>query len=377
MNLFALNGGTLNGSAARVLIYAAAAFACSADVSAAGVRQQDALAPLSSGAQFEASATCTRNGAAEFTSEGWLYPTASHTHVADSYIVGFADVQAFVLRQQTGQAYFEGAASVVAIPASVLGGASATASAGVSAEATKIQPGISDVSTTAVVVISVEPTVTRMVTANMPCSAGVRVEPAINGVAYSYADFTASGELTAAGVSYPVDAAILYAVADVEVVATHIHAGVGESIDVTAEFSSDGVLQQSALAHVNGYAGASADGFLIKLAFADVLAQATSTPVASLTHLSAISVFDGQAFVSATGEAVRMASVDSVGCTSDVSAWAIRVHAAATDVQASADFIASAITNADSYDPPGRTFIRQASATFIRPYAFIEFKRVA
>lgn len=482
MNLFALNGGSLNG-VPRLVVAAVATFACTAALSASATRAQDALAPLSSGAQFVATATHTRNASTTFDATASVYVSASHNKAASVLISGTAGLQAFVLRQQTAEAQFSASANLVVIPASTLGSSNLAGTAALVANATKIQPGVSSLESAASVTITTTPVVTRMVQANaLSGAASIRVEPQFNGVTWSYSDVVATASFAAAdsGLAIRNAQAYIECVSSLSIVATHIKPGgsalsadgtfinadafIQKPVDVafvaSANVTAEGGIARMGEASATGAASIALSPVVIHGSSASVVATganvvATAIATRNATALSAQSgcelvaagarvlvpsasavceaTLDASAVVSVTASIQTLAGAATldadalvtrmvvanavtgtaqitascvhwqsaiaacagssamtatanrlancfadVSATSNLGAVAVRVLAPVASIECSATILADTTTNADSYDPPERTFVRVASqVVFLRPENFTEFKRAA
>lgn len=227
MNLFAINGGLLNGGQASSVIAAAATILCSASFSATTTRFQDALASVPSQVQITANPTVIRRAQANIIGDSNLAPWATHEQKTYADIVGTANVQVFVLREQTADAFFTGAVDIQAIPASLLGSADVINSSTFTASATRIQPGKA-IFTPAEASLEHYPDalVTRYVIGQLsPSKAEFRVEPSINGVNFSYADITGYASTFAIGVVTKNPSALFAGQPNFTSVATQIQPG--------------------------------------------------------------------------------------------------------------------------------------------------------
>ncbi len=195
MNLGAINRFGLNGSSSFALVLATASIVCSASVSAAATRGQDANAPVFSAAYVTATATYVHEGLVNISGSANVYQTPTVQHAAVSQpITGTAEITAYVLRIVEGQVNITCTAEIVAVVASTQGQSTLSSGAEVTADATLIQPGYSSPSGVASVTIVSEPVVTRYVKAAILGTANLYVEVGINHVyeAHAYPTGTAS-----------------------------------------------------------------------------------------------------------------------------------------------------------------------------------------
>lgn len=373
-----LNGASINGGRISTIL-AAAAIACSATISAVGTRQQDALAPSSSSAQFTAVPTLTHSAAAAgLDGSAEVYLVTEHKQAAQAATGGTCSIQAFVLRAVAGSAEIAGSANIVAIPASVLGTGALGASASLTADATKIQPGRAFAPCGAEVAFESDPVATRYaIAAPIAGSAAVRVEPWLNGVAYSYADIVAGGQLTAqsAGLVFRPAVAAIDGVATTSANATHIKPGSGSA-------DSAGVLIVGS-PHIEATMQATVDGSATVVAAPDRRVIGVSAPTgtahisaqAKQRHGSAAAAAPGSCQFTAAGLVRRFVVAQPASGTATVGASAVRILlpqgllGAAADVSATA--VRSAIGAAD-FTPADAELIAAADVTYRMGFAAID-----
>lgn len=310
MNLFTLNGSAFNGYRLIAVVAASASFVCAASFNAVGAKMQDALAPTPGTGGFVASATHIQSALATLPSSSLFHANAQHINSAHADIASSAGLQAFVVRRQNGIAYATGTATMVAIPASVLAYSLVSGDALVVVGATKIQPGRSVASTAALVDITVTPTVTRYVQANLIAGGAVlRIEPAINGEAWSYADV-----LAVAGVSVVADglvirpgAAELLNSATVLVKSTHIKPGIAAPMGVSLVVTTEPHIIIGGLAFIVCGGAAQATALLTRMANASAIGQGGLQVIASVNHGSSRATVQGLSTVTFSGKAIRFA----------------------------------------------------------------------
>ena len=327
MNFHVLNGATLNGSRVGAIL-AAAAILCSASVSVVGAKQQDALAPTSSSCQISASAIRVSGAQAALLTEGLLAASPRQTRAAIADAGGSASVRAFVLREASGFSVVNCTASVVAIPASTLGSSSISGGASLASEATKIQHGRAFAQAGCAVDAS-GIVVTRYVLSDGgPCAATLRIEPAINGVSYSYTDIKASGgiNILAVGLVSRNVRASIYGSMDAVASATHIKPGSGTVETVGALFVAS--------PHIEAVSRASAEAACVVTASGDrvlkPMASASCSSIVSATarqrHGSSAAAAACSASLSAAGQVRRVGRLTGSG-SAEMSAAAVRIIA--------------------------------------------------
>lgn len=380
MNLNSINGSALNG--ARVLfVSAAASVVCTAAIGAGATRTQDALAPVPGVTTVVAFATHTQQTyATTMACAAQVQAIPKHIQQGAANASGGSTIQAFVLRQQNGGAFFTGTAGMLVIPASVLAYSNTTAFATVSATATKIHPGVSQAATAALVQITVAPTVNRFVAAGALGSCTWRVEPSINGVAWSYSNVSASASVAVAdvGIVFRKASAVLDVSAVSTATPTHIHPGNslpdGAATVVTAEpFILVGTFTWfSASAHVTS------DATVTRGTNVNFDCACSISPQAVQRHASTKSTATGAAVLTPNATVVRVAAANVIQTTAEIVAQAHVSFFADASVHGSASLNADTISNADSIDPHGRTFYSPLRSTeFVRLFIETEFKRAA
>lgn len=196
MNLFTLNGATINGRAGVLVLAAAAAIAASCSVSANASKGLLATAGVSSGAQVTAGVSYIPNGRAGLAGQASLLATPTHIQAADAQLQGTSQIVAFLLREIQASVDVLGTAEIQAIPASVLGTAAIDGVSTVVPEATKVQPGRAGLDSIAGVSITPAPVVTRYVAANVTAGAQGRVETTVNDVQEAFAPVAGTAQIT-------------------------------------------------------------------------------------------------------------------------------------------------------------------------------------
>lgn len=371
MNFHALNGAPLNGSRVGAIL-AAATILCSATVTAVGVRQRDALAPSSSSAQFTATALVTRAGGADFGGSAGFDSSTIHTQAAAADLGGTASIQAFVLRESLGFAEFICTANITAIPASILANSLVDPSASLVAEATKVQPGRS-LAPASGALVSADPVVTRYVTASaLLCQADLNVEPSVNGVAYSYAKISASGDLAAVadGLVMRPGSAWLMSSAQMSVVETHVKPGVAAFAAIGAILAGEPHIEVASIAAIDCASSVTAAAVRQLRPVAILAGAANISAPARQRHGSAAATVAGSAAFAAIGLARRPATSQTLSASADLLAAGTREAVPFADLHGSAVIVAAPwrITYAAS-SPTGTADINAASDITIREAA--------
>lgn len=345
MNLFALNGATLNGSTGALVIAVAAVFANTADVTAAAVRQAEALLPVSSGASVTASATRIHKPESLLGGQAGIYALSSQRIEASSSMSGSADVQAFVLRVADATAEVNAGAEVLAIPASVLAFSNQAGSALVSFEATRIQHGITDLSGLAEVELTASPVVTRYVTPeSLTGSASVRIESTVNDVMDGYAEpiGTASISTPAVGVLLRVSYSNVTTASSVAANATLIQPGYADApVSGELEILFVTVRDGGAAFPVNT-ADVSAEATRVKQPVVDAGGSASLLASASQFHGSSAAALSSSAQVVASALATRIPVLQQPLGSASVLAAGTRVLESPVDVSCSGDLVPDA-----------------------------------
>lgn len=338
MNLFTLNGATINGRAGALVLAAAAAIAASCGVSANASRGALATAGVSSGAQVTADVSYIPNGRAGLAGQASLLAAPTHIQAAGADLQGSAQVVAFLLREIQASVDVLGAAEIQAIPASVLGTASIAGVANVVPEATKVHPGRAGLDSIAGVSITPSPVATRYVVAHITAGAQGRVETTINDVQEAFAPVAGSARITlveVAAVQRMATAQIL-ATTEIAPVATKRQPGRADVPAIAAFMNTEPFVAIGADAAITAGAALWADGVRVRTAGATSAGASTvsasartrqvahASPTGSATLLAhgvrrtpGESAPKGSAMVQA--ESVRVArGVASLACAADM-----------------------------------------------------------
>jgi hypothetical protein len=284
MNLFSLNGGTLNGFAGALVIAGAASIAASCSISVAATRQQDALAPTSSGANVTASATKIVRPVAAISCDSELVSTPTHIHLVGSNAAGSVGIVAFVRRVVSGESVFVGSAEMQVIPASVLGEASTSGTASLIAVATKVQPGNANATASGNAVNNTEARVTRFVEAPITGSVFVRVETQINGIQEGFSEPNATASFIASPVVLKISEAVIECTAESSANPTHVHPGLAQTIGLSLVVIADPGLLISPSVSFSGSANVLADLTRTVYASTGTLGEASFTVLARATQ---------------------------------------------------------------------------------------------
>lgn len=353
MNLFALNGGALNGTVFS-LVLATASINCSASVNALAIRVQDALAPTFSAASVVANATRVAQGVAFVDGVANAYPTPTHTQSAAAPIAASANVTAFVLRMVAGQATANCTAEVSAVVASFQGGAAVSGVASVSATATRVQSALAGLNGVATVTIVSSPTVYRMVSAAAQGTAAMRVEYAVNGVAGAYASIYGAATVSVADVNlvYRMATAAAECAALSQATATQILPGQATALAVAALVISDAFIGSGGLVYVNGSATllAQAERSVLPVVNVDATAAIAAN---GLQNHSASASAAAAAELTATPKVTQYAQSNAAQGAAEMTATALRVLVPVAAIDASASLTPDAT----------RTAFGEASAT--------------
>lgn len=367
MNFHVLNGATLNGSRVGAIL-AAAAILCSASVSVVGVKQQDALAPTSSSCQISASAIRVAGAQAALLTEGLLAASPRQTRAASADAGGSASVRAFVLREASGFSVVNCTASVVAIPASTLGSSSISGGASLASEATKIQHGRAFAQAGCVVDAS-GPVVTRYVLSDGgPCAATLRIEPAINGVSYSYTDIKASGGISilAVGLVSRNVRSSIYGSMDAVASATHIKPGSGTVETVGAMFVASPHIEAVSRASAEAACVVTASGDRVLKPIASVSCSSIVSATSRQRHGSSAAAAACSASLSAAGQVRRVGRLTGSG-SAEMSAAAVRIIAPEIVAGGVASLVARAERSTHSSGEfTGRAIIDDVDSTIFR-----------
>lgn len=197
MNRILLNGGPLNG-AVRKLVLATALFACTATVAPA------AVCTLNAHVNFVGDVTCTfaatkthATGAADFVGSGLVYPNPTHVQVSHAELGGACNLQVYVLRSISADSSIYCSSGIIAVVASYQASGEITPYAEVSPNATRTQAASTPYSGEASIAWSANPVIQRMHQSQVYGQVVVRAEPTINGLVFSYVDFSPASEVIA------------------------------------------------------------------------------------------------------------------------------------------------------------------------------------
>lgn len=288
MNLFTLNGATLNGRAGVLVLAAAAAIAASSSVSANASKGLLATAGVSSGAQVAADVSYIPNGRAGIAGQASLLAAPTHIQAAGADLQGSAQVVAFLLREIQASVDVLGAAEIQAIPASVLGTASIAGVVNVVPEATKVHPGRAGLDSIAGVSITPSPVATRYVAAHITAGAQGRVETTINDVQEAFAPVAGSARITlveVAAVQRMATAQIL-ATTEIAPVATKRQPGRADVPAIAAFMNTEPFVAIGADAAITAGAALWADGVRVRTAGAASTGASTVSASASTRQVA-------------------------------------------------------------------------------------------
>lgn len=256
MNLFAINGAAIDGTSV-LPIAASASAAAGVTVAANATRTSNAQASAHASANVTAGADAFAGGFANISGTASLTLDPQHTQAAVASVTSTAAVRAVVLRVIQSSADFLGAASMQAIPASLLASANLTTGAAVSANATKIQPGHAAAGTTTG--MSAAPVVTRYVSAAFAGSAKIRAEAQYNNHPDGFANIVgvSSFALPSVGVVQRRAFASIVCGAALQPTATYTHNGAAQAATHVG-FSASATVSATPYAAVQGAASVSA-----------------------------------------------------------------------------------------------------------------------
>lgn len=313
-----------------MVVAAAAAITGSATFSGVGTRSQDALVASAATSGIVASPTHIHKGTSLVGGcSGWLSASASHQKTARADVTGSGELRAFVYRSAEGGAYLTGTASILVIPASVLGRSDlAPASALVWAEATKVHPGKSDATGAATVVLQSNPTVTRYVSSDVLLGkSSFYAETAINGIGEAFAAVPCTAEVTAqlTGLVTRPAHAWMDSAAGLHANATYIQLSKSQLDSTSSLVVTQPHIEIGGLAQTGGEAHFQANATSIKQAQAATSMSGASVNIApSISHGSAKSAsVNGAAQVSASGIRKTLANA-SAYCQASLTATGLR-----------------------------------------------------
>jgi hypothetical protein len=378
MNSFSLNGASINGSSAVVIVQAEANIIASASVTAGATYIHEALAAGSGVAYVTVNPTRTTYGSAGISGEGNVYAAQTHIHAAGSADVsGSAEIVAYVTRVISGEAMLGGVASFFAIPASLLGSSNITAGANLSATATRVYHGGSSAVATANIVANGQ--CFRMVSAQISGQAELRAEGVKNGVHDGFCNVVSTAEIA------PFDSGIVIR-------------QMGADIDCSAMCSASATLELFGSAPMATGAEVSADAVVVLTGVAEsVTASASMSSVATRTVLPSAGIIAG-CIISVVSAQIHAATASPSGSAEiiPISTVCVPAHAA---VSASADvgvgivtstqhgvaafsctatLLAEGRSNADAIDPEERTARRPLVDTAMRrPFTETSIRRAA
>lgn len=342
MNLFTLNGATLNGRAGALVLAAAAAIAASGSVSANASRGTLATAGVSSGAQVTADVSYIPNGRAGLAGQAAILAIPTHIQGANAGMAGTAQVVAFLLREIQASVDVLGTAEIQAIPASVLGSSSVSGAATLVSQATKVQPGRAGLNSVASVTITPAPVVTRYVAARITAGAQGRVETTINGVQEAFAPVagTVSIALVDTAMARRMAVAQILATTEISPVATKRQPGEAAVPAIAAFMNTDPFIAIGADATIAAGSSITANGVRVRTAGA-ASTGASSVSAAARTRQVAHAAPTGSVSVIANGVRRTPGAAAHVGSGS-VRADALRVLRGISAVRGEAGmFVAS------------------------------------
>ena len=298
MNLFTLNGATINGRAGALVLAAAAAIAASGSVLANASRGTLATAGVSSGAQVTADVSYIPNGRAGLAGQAAILAIPTHIQGANAGMAGTAQVVAFLLREIQASVDVLGTAEIQAIPASVLGSSSVSGAATLVSQATKVQPGRAGLDSVASVTITPAPVVTRYVASRITAGAQGRVETTINGVQEAFAPVagTVSIALVDTAMARRMAVAQILATTEISPVATKRQPGRADVPAIAAFMNTDPFIAIGADATIAAGSSITANGVRVRTAGAastgasSVSAAARTRQVAHAAPTGSVSV---------------------------------------------------------------------------------------
>lgn len=376
MNLFALNGASINGSASLPLVQAEANIVASASVTAGATYIHEALAAGSGIAVISASPTRTTYGAVSISGEGNAYAAQTLIHAAEADVSGSAEVQAYVTRLISGEATLGGVASLVAVPASLLGFADIAAGASLSATATRIIHGGASASASAE--IAAEGQCFRMAAADPHGTAEFRAEGVLSGVHDGFCDVGGTAELT------PFDAGIVIRQmgADIDGSATCTGSATlklfgGASLPVSAEVVAAPVVVLAGVVSATATASLSAEATRNVLPSSGIIAGCIISAAARQNH-AATSSPSGMAAIIALPTVCVPASASIVASGNVIVGPVTNTQSGEASVSCAAVLVADGRSNVDAIDPDERTARRPLVDTAMRrPFIETSLRRAA
>lgn len=375
MNLFALNGAVINGSSALPLVQAEAHIVCSASMAADATRTCFGQAASAGSAALTAQPTRTTYGDALFAGESQVYPGITHQQAASAAIKASADITAFVVRIVNAEAHILGTATMSVIPAAALGRADIAAGAELTVDATRVTFASAVMGGTCG--IDAAGIVTRYVHADITGQCAFKAEASYNAIQDGAANFAGAGSLAAAdsGIVQSMAVATMVCQAETTAQATQILYGradfAGES-----RFDTDGFVIRDGAAAFAGTSSVSPDATRVVEASASIVAACILQAKPGQRHRVTASI-QGKVAIDAKSTRYVLPKAYLGGSADIYSLPQIDLRGFAA-FGGSAAMTADAWTNAESLDPPERTFVRPFVETeFRRPFVETEFRRAA
>ena len=341
MNRTGINSSGLNGPSGLAAILAFASIVCTADVSALGVRQWDAIAPSTSSGSLIAEAVVTRNPVANLSATGSLYAVPTVNRATFANIEGSSEVLAYVLSTVVAHADITGSAEIQANVANEIGAATLTGTASVSPKLTVITFGFSNVVVSGDTEVTAEPLVTRYVIANPGGTANVRAEPAVNGVQGAYSDVVSSANLVGVATATTMQGASVVCSASVSALGTQEQPGYATVFNNGSVVIADLGVTVVATTHVLCSAEVTASITRIINAVA-LLNSAADIEVINtyVNHAAHVNTYLGSCSIAASGQ-VTQSMFAAIPCSATVLANATRIASTTVSISSPANIVAN------------------------------------
>lgn len=293
MNLFPLNGSTLNGAGASRFVLAVAAVVCSTSLQATAVREAQGSVPFAGTANVSATAVKTQNPVVALGGAGAVFATPTHVQKSTASLGGYVDILPYVLRSIGASATFTSGVNIIAVVASTQGSTSLLGSTSLVASGTRIQAGLANASANGSVVVSIAPTLTKYPTASVAGTADVRGEPHINNAVGAYTAFLGNASVTSAALRNLVASGAFQGACVSTGVATPIRYSKSDVAGVGVFVTAEPVIKAVPISNVGVTAQLTAFAVLVKNVAATLITSSNVTSLASQKFLASSNIVGG------------------------------------------------------------------------------------
>lgn len=319
MNLFALNGSTLNGAGASRFVLAVAAVVCSTSLQATAVREAQGSVPFSGTTSVSVTGTKIQNPDVALGGAGSVFAAATHVQKSAATLGGSVEILPYVLRSIGASATFTTGVDIIAVVASTQGSTSLLGSTSLVASGTRIQAGSANVPAYSAISISVAPTLTKYPSAYVEGAASVRGEPHLNNAVDAYTVFLGNASITSAALRKLVAAGAFEGACESTGVATPIRHSKSDVAGVGVFVTAEPVIQAVPLSNIAVTAQLAASAVLVKNVSATLVTSSNVTSLASQKYLASSNIAGGltstvtssvntKGFAASTGSAQATAS---------------------------------------------------------------------